>query len=76
METSKDEIYEKVMSSGILEQGIEQGKELGLEQGREEGLEQGKFDMALKIKKMIGLDEATRISGFTKEELKNEILNR
>ena len=25
METSKDEIYEKVMSSGIQEQGIEQG---------------------------------------------------
>ena len=71
MEMPADEIYEKVMSSGILEQGIEQGRELGLEQGRE----QGKFDMALKIKKMIGLDEATRISGFTKEELKNEKIN-
>ena len=87
MEMPADEIYEKVMSSGILEQGIEQGRELGLkqgreegieqglEQGREEGIEQGKFDMALKIKKMIGLEEATRISGFTKEELKNEKLN-
>ena len=72
METSKDEIYEKVMSSGILEQGIEQERE----QGRKLGIEQGKFDMALKFKKMIGLDEATRISGFTKEELEDEILNR
>jgi hypothetical protein len=32
--------------------------------------------MALKIKKMIGLEEAVRISGFTKKELENEILNR
>ena len=67
MDMPADEIYEKVMSSGIFEEGLEQG----LEQGREEG----NFAMALKVKKSFGIDEAVRISGFSKEELESEILN-
>ena len=44
MDMPADEIYEKVMRSGILEQGIEQGLEQGLEQGIEQGIEQGKLE--------------------------------
>lgn len=66
MDMPADEIYEKVMNSGIYEQGLEQG----LEQGEENG----KFNMALRIKKCLGIEEAIRISGFSREELENEIL--
>ena len=45
MNENTDEIYEKVMNSGILEQGIEigmkKGREEGIEKGREEGREEG-----------------------------------
>lgn len=34
MDMPADEIYEKVMRSGILEQGIEQGLKQGLKQGK------------------------------------------
>ena len=37
MNENTDEIYEKVMNSGILEQGIE----IGMKKGREEGIEKG-----------------------------------
>lgn len=66
MDMPADEIYEKVMNSGIFEQGLEQG----LEQGKEKG----KFDMALKIKRSLGIEEAIKISGFSREELQNEVL--
>ena len=68
MGMSADEIYEKVMSSGVFEQGLEEG----LKKGREEG----EFNMALQIKESLGVDEAARISGFSKEELENEKLNK
>ena len=41
MNENTDEIYEKVMNSGILEQGIKIGMEKGREIGREEGIEKG-----------------------------------
>ena len=41
MNENTDEIYEKVMNSGILEQGIKIGMEKGKEIGREEGIEKG-----------------------------------
>lgn len=72
MGMSADEIYEKVMSSGVFEQGLEEGLEKGLKKGREEG----EFNMALQIKESLGVDEAARISGFSKEELENEKLNK
>ena len=37
MNKNTDKIYEKVMNSGILEQGIE----IGMKKGREEGIEKG-----------------------------------
>ena len=68
MDMPADEIYEKVMNSGIFEQGIE----IGLEQGREEG----EFKMALKVKDSLGVDEAVKISGFSKDELESGKLNK
>lgn len=69
MDMPADEIYERVMSSGILEQGIEQGIELGVERGE--------FDMALKFSRIFGVEEASRISGFSIEELeKGKLINR
>ena len=41
MNENTDEIYEKVMNSGILEQGIKIGMKKGREIGREEGIEKG-----------------------------------
>ena len=53
MDMPVDEVYEKVMSSGIYEKGLEQGE----------------FGMALKIMESLGIDEAVRISGFSREDL-------
>ena len=71
MDMPRDEIYEKVMNSGILEYGIEQGRKFGIEQCIEQEIEQGEFNMALKLKEYLGIDEAVRISGFSKEELES-----
>ena len=60
MDMPVDEVYEKVMSSGIYEKGLEQGLEQGLE---------NEFAMALKIMESFGIDEAVRISRFSKEDL-------
>ena len=60
MSMSADEIYEKVMNSGIFEQGVEIGN----------------FNMAIKFKNALGIDEAVRISGFSREELESETLNK
>ena len=88
MDVPVDAVYEKVMSSGVLEKGIEIGREDGIEIGKEEGIEIGKeegieigrekgmFDLALKIKHEYGIDEAVRFSGFSREELEKEELNR
>ncbi|WP_292879149.1 hypothetical protein [Methanobrevibacter sp.] len=42
----------------------------------EQGLEQGEFNMALKIKRFWGIDEAVRLSNFSKKELEEEILGK
>ena len=69
MDMPADEIYEKVMSSGILEQGIEQGMELGVEKGE--------FDMDLRFSRIFGVEEASRVSGFSIEELESgKLINR
>ncbi len=41
----------------------------------EQGIDLGKLDLALDIKEKIGIDEAVRLTGFSKEELENEKLN-
>ena len=81
MDLPRDEIYEKVMSSGILEQGIEQGMQRGIEQGIEQGLElgveKGEFDMALRFSRIFGVEEASRVSGFSIKELESgKLINR
>ena len=67
MNENTDEIYEKVMNSGILEQGIE----IGMEKGREEGIEEGRFNLAIELKNTLGIDKAIELSGFTRKELEN-----
>ncbi len=39
-------------------------------------IDRGKFARALEIKKKLGISEATRISGFSIEELEKEELNK
>ena len=70
MNENTDEIYEKVMNSGILEQGIE----IGMEKGREKGREIGRFNLAIELKNTLGIDKAIELSGFTRKELENETL--
>ena len=66
MNENTDEIYEKVMNSGILEQGIE----IGMEKGREIV----RFNLAIELKNTLGIDKAIELSGFTRKELENETL--
>ena len=70
MDMSADKIYEKVMNSGILEQGIE----IGMKKGREEGREEGRLNLAIELKNTLGIDKAIELSGFTRKELENETL--
>ena len=78
MNDNTDEIYEKVMNSGILEQGIkigmEKGKEIGREEGIEKGIKEGRFNLAIELKNTLGIDKAIELSGFTRKELENETL--
>ena len=60
MDMPVDEVYEKVMSSGIYEKGFKQGFKQGLE---------NEFAMALRIMESFGIDEAVRISRFSREDL-------
>lgn len=48
----------------------------GIKQGIEQGIEQGAFDLALKIKRDLGLEKAIELSGFSRQELESEKLNR
>ena len=78
MNENTDEIYEKVMNSGILEQGIKigmkKGKEIGREEGIEKGIKEGRFNLAIELKNTLGIDKAIELSGFTRKELENETL--
>ena len=70
MNKNTEKIYEKVMNSGILEQGIE----IGMKKGREEGIEEGRLNLAIELKNTLGIDKAIELSGFTRKELENETL--
>ena len=74
MNENTDEIYEKVMNSGILEQGIKIGREEGIEKGIKEGIKEGRFNLAIELKNTLGIDKAIELSGFTRKELENETL--
>ena len=41
----------------------------------EQGIARGKLYLALVIKEKFGIDEAVRLTGFSKEELENKKLN-
>ena len=71
MNKNTDKIYEKVMNSGILEQGIE----IGMKKGKKEGREEGRFNLAIELKNTLGIDKAIELSGFTRKELENEKLS-
>ena len=70
------EYQDKLLIDQGIEQGINQGIEQGFNQGIEQGIDQGKFDMALKLKDELGIDEAVRISGFSRKELERGKLDR
>ncbi|WP_298524452.1 hypothetical protein [uncultured Methanobrevibacter sp.] len=55
---------------------VRQNKQRLIEQGIEQGYEIGAFQMALKIKRDLGLDVAVEISGFSRQELENGELVR
>ena len=74
MNENTDEIYEKVMNSGILEQGIKIGMKKGREEGIEKGIKEGRFNLAIELKNTLGIDKAIELSGFTRKELENETL--
>ena len=73
MNENTDEIYEKVMNSGILEQGIKIGMKKGREIGREEGIEKGiKEGIEEGIKE--GIEEGIKEGRFNLAiELKNTL---
>ena len=48
----------------------------GYDQGYGQGYGQGAFELALKFKKIIGIEKIVENTDFTKEELENEKLNR
>ena len=56
------------MASGVFEQGIQQGIKIGKKEAM--------FNIAIKYKHENGIDEAVRFSGFSREELEKEELNR
>ena len=78
MNKNTDEIYEKVMNSGILEQGIKigmkKGREIGREEGIEKGIKEGRFNLAIELKNTLGIAKAIELRGFTRKELENETL--
>lgn len=49
---------------------------IALKQRDQHLVEQGAFKTALRVKKVLGLEQALLISDFTREELENEKLNR
>lgn len=68
VDMARDEIYEKVMNSGIYEKA--------LEKGLEQGFQQGEFRTALKFKEFLDVDKISSVTGFSIDELESEILNR
>lgn len=46
-----------------------------IEKGFKLGFELGRFEMALKVLDELGIDEAVRITGFSKEELETRKMN-
>lgn len=47
----------------------------GFKQGFIQGIRKSNFDMAIKVKKEYGIELASRISGFSRQELESETLN-
>ncbi len=47
-----------------------------IDEGISQGISQGAFEMAVKIKNAVGIDNAVEISGFSRVELENEKLNK
>ena len=68
MDEPVDEIYEKVMKSGVYEKG----REIGIKEGREIA----RLDYAIKIKQKHGIDETIRFTGLSREEIEKEELRR
>ena len=49
---------------------------MAMRQYRQRLIEQGAFELALKIKDDLGLEKAIELSGFSRQELESEKLDR
>lgn len=76
VDMARDEIYGKVMNSGIYEKAFEQGFKMGFEIGFERSLKENGFRTAIKFKKFLDVDIISSVTGFSIDELESEILNR
>ena len=55
---------------------IKKYEKKGIEKGTAEGKIKGSFELALKIKKTLGIKTAQQLSNFTTKELKTEKINK
>ena len=68
-------IQQKGIKQGINQgrkQGIKQGIKQGLNQGIKQGQKEGEIKLARKIAETIGIEETTKITGISKEEILNK----
>ena len=76
-------IQQKGIKQGInqgrkqgIKQGINQGRKQGIKQGLNQGIKQGQKEgeikLARKIAETIGIEETTKITGISKEEILNK----
>ena len=67
MEYQKEALIKKYEKKGIKK---------GIKKGTAEGKIKGSFELALKIKKTLGIKTAQQLSNFTTKELKTEKINK
>ena len=63
----RKEFIKNIQQKGI-KQGINQGRKEGIKQGQKEG----EIKLARKIAETIGIEETTKITGISKEEILNK----
>ena len=67
---------EEVIGLSATTFAVHQNEQRLIDKGRKQGIEQGAFEMALKIKRNLGLEMALELSDFSRQELESEKLNR
>ena len=70
-EQQKNSEEKNIQQKGI-KQGINQGRKQGIKQGIKQGQKEGEIKLARKIAETIGIEETTKITGISKEEILNK----